>query len=951
MKTFKTILLLICLPLLAVAQVAVKYNSQGQLVEPNNLKVPTGKSITVQSGGTIQVDLGGTAKIPEISAAAGSDPDFMVVVLPDTQYLMEEGGWASPGTVPPILTSWMNWVVANKTVENIKAVVGVGDITETGDTDRFTRAVAFYNIAKAAGIPVVPVVGNHDYNGQLPSTRNTGNYNAVFGPSFYSGQSWYGASSYPVGTNDNFYITFTNGAQTYVVIALEFWPRPGAITWAQGVIAANPNAYILLTTHAWLKIAGTRVLDGDAYSGTSYGLPGADYNGQEMYDALVKPYTNVRFVFNGHFINGVAGGNTAVNSDTSATTGAVTHQIFVDYQEDALASNYMMLLRFKPSQGKVVVSYYSPYTSQEDPAQPSFELPYQPAKFTNSIAAKYDVFAGRDAIIKRYLRVGSGSLPNLIWGDPNGNLLVGTDDYTGMSGGGQLKVARGLFVGSNNYQVIDGTGAINSTYLTTVPVNRGGTGATTASGARDALSLGAADSPTFTNLTLSNALTAKAVGVGADADAVTRTITLNTAAGYLRAIRSYSGGSLRWSMQMANATAETGANAGSDWQLLAYNDTGGLIDTPLTLPRVAGGTFTIARPTTVSLYRLTATQFADSSIVYPLRVRNTSAVGGGAGSGVGVLFSSNTDLDTGALTIVNDVPGTAQFRVMLYNGGLGEAMKLSFTGVYFPTQTLLSLGDNAGSGAFLYLNGAASNFKIITLRTAGVDRWYFGAENLAESGANAGSPFFVRALTDAGAVIDTPLTIARAAGGTITLARPVSMSSTLVVAGDTALQGHVSINNTKKLIVGNAVGVNDLVSLYKSSNLDISMWVAEAIDGTTQANLNFWGSTSAYPDGAPSTQIKFLRTLGGGGGDIIFYNRPGGAPIVESLRLTARSNVVVGSGALLTTATDGYFYLPGTAGTPTGVPTAYTGKAAVVVDTTNNKLYFYSNGAWRDAGP
>lgn len=39
------------------------------------------------------------------------------------------------------------------------------------------------------------------------------------------------------------------------------------------------------------------------------------------------------------------------------------------------------------------------------------------------------------------------------------------------------------------------------------------------------------------------------------------------------------------------------------------------------------------------------------------------------------------------------------------------------------------------------------------------------------------------------------------------------------------------------------------------------------------------------------------------------------------------------------------------AGTPTGVPTAISGYAPLYVDTTNSKLYFYSTGAWRDAGP
>jgi hypothetical protein len=72
----------------------------------------------------------------------------------------------------------------------------------------------------------------------------------------------------------------------------------------------------------------------------------------------------------------------------------------------------------------------------------------------------------------------------------------------------------------------------------------------------------------------------------------------------------------------------------------------------------------------------------------------------------------------------------------------------------------------------------------------------------------------------------------------------------------------------------------------------------------------------------------------------------------EVMRIDASGNVIAGgSVALATTATNGFLYVPTCAGTPTGTPTAVTGMAPIVVNTTNNKLYFYSGGAWRDAGP
>jgi hypothetical protein len=71
----------------------------------------------------------------------------------------------------------------------------------------------------------------------------------------------------------------------------------------------------------------------------------------------------------------------------------------------------------------------------------------------------------------------------------------------------------------------------------------------------------------------------------------------------------------------------------------------------------------------------------------------------------------------------------------------------------------------------------------------------------------------------------------------------------------------------------------------------------------------------------------------------------------ERARIPAAGGMVVGTAAIATTATDGFLYVPTCAGTPTGTPTTQTGTAPIVVDTTNHKLYFYSGGTWRDAGP
>lgn len=58
-------------------------------------------------------------------------------------------------------------------------------------------------------------------------------------------------------------------------------------------------------------------------------------------------------------------------------------------------------------------------------------------------------------------------------------------------------------------------------------------------------------------------------------------------------------------------------------------------------------------------------------------------------------------------------------------------------------------------------------------------------------------------------------------------------------------------------------------------------------------------------------------------------------------------NTSIGStGALATNATDGFLYVPTCAGIPTGIPTTISGKSPVIVDSTNNKMYFYSGATW-----
>jgi hypothetical protein len=74
-------------------------------------------------------------------------------------------------------------------------------------------------------------------------------------------------------------------------------------------------------------------------------------------------------------------------------------------------------------------------------------------------------------------------------------------------------------------------------------------------------------------------------------------------------------------------------------------------------------------------------------------------------------------------------------------------------------------------------------------------------------------------------------------------------------------------------------------------------------------------------------------------------------PILVTRSGAAVGNVAIGGGVIATNAADGFAYVPTCAGAPSGTPTGISGYAPIIIDTTDNRLYFYSSGSWRNAGP
>jgi hypothetical protein len=91
----------------------------------------------------------------------------------------------------------------------------------------------------------------------------------------------------------------------------------------------------------------------------------------------------------------------------------------------------------------------------------------------------------------------------------------------------------------------------------------------------------------------------------------------------------------------------------------------------------------------------------------------------------------------------------------------------------------------------------------------------------------------------------------------------------------------------------------------------------------------------AWSSGSAPTLLTFQTTPSGGTGT------------VEAWRIDNAANLIAGTGAIATNATNGFTYIATCAGTPTGTPTTYTGRVPMVYDTTNHQFWFFDGGGWK----
>jgi hypothetical protein len=300
--------------------------------------------------------------ITRVHAAADpiSPGSWTLAVLPDTQHYVDDPANA------PIFTTQTQWIKDHKATHNIQYVLHLGDVTQNNNTTEWNRAKTSLNVLNGQ-VPYAIAPGNHDYTVSGNSRSSLFNSNTYYGPtSAYGTQSSVGGF-FEAGKTDNSFHKFTINNQPWMVVALEFGPRNEVVTWADSIVAANPNHNTILITHAYMNNDSTRYdwatkgasQNHNPHSYNFASLPGGVNDGQELWDKLVSKHANFRLVLNGH----VLGDGTGYLASTGIN-GNVVHQMLSNYQflEDG-GQGYMRFLEFNPLGNdalNVKVKTYSP---------------------------------------------------------------------------------------------------------------------------------------------------------------------------------------------------------------------------------------------------------------------------------------------------------------------------------------------------------------------------------------------------------------------------------------------------------------------------------------------------------------------------------------------------------------------------------------------------------------
>ncbi|QFU90307.1 LamG-like jellyroll fold domain-containing protein [Amycolatopsis sp. YIM 10] len=267
------------------------------------------------------------------------DPRFTLAVLPDTQYLFDQGG-SDPEPVRETLVH----LLRRRREDNIVFLAHLGDVTEHGTETEMRAADEVFRTIDGR-LPYSVLAGNHDVPGNSDDQRGATPYLRTFGPDRFRRMPTYGGSS-PDGYH-SFHL-LTGGGRQWLLLALDWRISDRGIAWAQGVLDQHPELPSILTTH---EIAAS---DDEGHASlTGYG--------DRLWNRLIRGNDQIFLTLNGHYW---PCGRTTLTNDA----GNPVHVHLTNYQDRYYGGAGMLrYYRFDLARGVIDVETLSPWALARRP--------------------------------------------------------------------------------------------------------------------------------------------------------------------------------------------------------------------------------------------------------------------------------------------------------------------------------------------------------------------------------------------------------------------------------------------------------------------------------------------------------------------------------------------------------------------------------------------------------
>jgi hypothetical protein len=292
-----------------------------------------------------------------------------LAVLPDTQYYST--------CRYPHLRNQSEWLARERERRHLVAALTLGDLTDHNTDDEWSF---FKESIQPLGpdFPLLLTTGNHDTGTQGAADHRESALSRYFDEAFASRGNHLRAVKTP-GAIENAFYSIDLGKVRLGVLMLEWSPRQSTVEWANDVLARFPDHRVVVATHAYLYDDGTRYdfarrQREQRWSpfeyGTALGNEAADpsYDGEMLWNALVRRHPGVFLVVSGHVLGQGAGHLTS-----RGDAGNAVHQILVNYQMlDEGGLGYLRMIEIHPDGQTLHLKTYSPslglfsYASEQD---------------------------------------------------------------------------------------------------------------------------------------------------------------------------------------------------------------------------------------------------------------------------------------------------------------------------------------------------------------------------------------------------------------------------------------------------------------------------------------------------------------------------------------------------------------------------------------------------------